>query len=301
MRWGEAMKIERIVVATQFEEIGLPEVRCLLALRASGLREIVFLFVVDRDEVAFNFGAGFDHAYRQELEEKARLHFLDWEKEAARHGVATRHRVELGSPAGKIIATACDEKADLVAIGSRHNPLDAVYPHGVDLEVVRRSTMPVLVFRPGGVGDGREWPELFARVLFPTDFSEGSGRAFRFVQALRGAARRVELLHVLTDKEVRSASREVRELEARERAELDRLAGELHSAGLEAAAHLAAGDIVGEIVSSAAEWRCGCVVMGTTGKHGFMEAVKRSPSHDVLLADVPVTILVPPESAVCNE
>ena len=57
------MNIKKILFPTNFEDLSFPTVEALYSLEKAGLEEIVFLFVIDRDEVAYNLLTGFDNCF----------------------------------------------------------------------------------------------------------------------------------------------------------------------------------------------------------------------------------------------
>ncbi len=294
--------IRKVLFPTKFEALSYPCLQGLLPLKRAGLEEVVLLFVIDRDEVAYNLFRGFDREMADRLREEARLRFEDWEKELAEQGVRARHVIEVGRPDGKIIEVSCREGVDLVVAGrQRQKPTDAVYLGGTTMGVLRRSAIPVLVCKHGPEGScGHGDRSSFEHVLYATDFSPDSERALRFLGALDGAVRRVDVVHVITERDFRKHSPgELREEEARARERMELICVELRGRGLEADAHLLAGHTAAEILKAARDHGATMIVMGTKGRHGIREIWLGSASHRVAeLAPVPV-VLVPTERDEC--
>jgi nucleotide-binding universal stress UspA family protein len=295
--------IRKILFPTKFEDLSFGCVERLYPLRGVGLEEIVFLFVIDREEVGFDLFRGFDKKLANQMREEARLHFEDWEKELAKQGIGARHRVEIGSPEGKILEVSCDEQVDLIITGrQRHVPADAIYLGGTSMGVIRRSAIPVLVCKHPPAEAACEVPgaSAYDRVLFATDFSETAAHAAGFVKRLAGAAKRADVVHVIAERDLRRhTEEETRSEEAECRRELGAICDELSAAGLEAESHLLAGSIAHEILQAAADRHSTMIVMGTRGKHGVKELVVGSASHRVAeAASIPV-LLVPEERAEC--
>ena len=258
----------------------------LLSGRA-GLEEIVFLYVVDRDEVGFNFGAGFDNVYKRELEEKARLHFLDWEAGPARHGVATRQPGGLGSRKGKSWKRRPGRRPTW-SRWSRH-PL--------------RSTRSI----PTEV-DGGAPPFHDSRFRLPPGRAGGDGvsvraRLFPPISRSRAArsnswrpcegSRRVEVVFMSPNARSAANAAEVAELETADRERLDAVSGELREMGIDTAPHL----------SPASQRKRSSRPSGTRlqlRRHGNDGAGRdrrrrsEAPPTVIELADIPVVILVPP-------
>ncbi len=294
--------IRKVLFPTKFEALSYPCLQRLLPLKQAGLEEVVLLFVIDRDEVAYDLFRGFDRKLADRLREEARLRFEDWEKDLAEQGLRARHVIEVGRPDGKIIEVSCREEVDLIVAGrQRRKPADAVYLGGTTMGVLRRSSIPVFVCKHGpegacGSGEG----SVFEHVLYATDFSPDSKRALEFIRALDGAVRRVDVVHVITERDFRKHSpEELRKEEARAREMMEEICAGLRGQGLEADSHLLAGHTAAEILKAAQDHGATMIVMGTKGRHGIREIWLGSASHRVAeLASVPV-VLVPTERDEC--
>jgi nucleotide-binding universal stress UspA family protein len=286
------MQIKKILFPTNFEELSLPTVEALMPLTGAGLEEIVFLFVIDRDEVAYNLLTGFDRELADEMRDEANLRFKEWEEIVCSHGVRCTHVVEIGSPEGKILEIAAREKVDMIVAGRRrHVPVDEVYLSGTTMGVLRRTSRPVMVYR-----HGLEVPvdNKFESILFATDFSEASRHAMEFVKSLYGATKTVDIAHVLTEDAFKHHSRE--EVEAAEEsyhARMKEMADELRATGFKVFTHLQTGTAIHEMLHTSLDYSCTSIVMGTTGKSGFKEVWLGSVSHRVVEQANVSVILVP--------
>ena len=165
--------IRKILIPTQFEELSLLVVREAAHLQEAGLEEIVFLHVIERDEVSFHRYEGLDEKLVAELQERAELRFADWEKSLAPSGVRCRSRIELGNVVSMILRVAEEEDVDLIVAGRQHEtPLDRVYLGGKSMDIVRNARCPVMICKPHNDEDHEEVVDNpFRRVLFATDFS----------------------------------------------------------------------------------------------------------------------------------
>lgn len=296
--------IRKVLFPTKFETLSFSCVERLFPLRQAGLEEVVFLFVIDREEVAFNLFTGFDRKLADEMQEEARLRFEDWTGRLAEQGIRSRQVIEIGNPEGKILEVACREEVDLIVSGRQHHqPADKVYLGGTAMGVLRRTAIPVFLCKhrseelpacePGTCND-------FERVLFATDFSEDSGRALEVLKALGGAVKRADLVHVIVERDFQKHTpEEVRAEEDASRQRLEGLCEDLRNLGIEAAAHVLGGNTTSEILQAAADSESSLILMGTKGKHGLREVWLGSASHRVAeLAPIPV-LLVPREQEEC--
>lgn len=284
------MQIKKILFPTNFEELSFPTVEALYSMKDAGLEEIVFLFVIDRDEVAYNLITGFDKELANELRESARLRFAEWGKELEKQGIASKAVVEIGTPEGKILQVAEEEGVDLIVAGRRrHMAADAIYLSGTTMGVLRRSVLPVLVYRHYGEG-GKDNPHR--HIVFTTDFSESSACAFDYIKRLKGLTQKVEIVHVMTERDFRKHTpEEVAEEEKRCLADMEVMAAELRGMGIEADTHVLAGETSTEAIGCSQDNHATMIVMGTTGKHGLRETWLGSASHRVVeRASVSVTL-----------
>ncbi len=288
--------IRKVLFPTKFEDLSFRCLERLLPLKAAGLEEVILLFVIDRDEVAYNLFRGFDKKLADQLREEARIRFEDWEKRLAEEGIRARHRIEVGSPEGKILELGCEEEVDLVVAGRQHaHAADTVYLGGTTMAVLRRSAIPVLVCKHTGEG-ACDLPgaNVFERVLLATDFSPDSERALGFVRAVAPAVKAVDVVHVITERDFRRSPPEaIAEAEAEAKERMAAICGELSGLGLEADPHLLAGKTAEAVLQAAQDYHSTLIVMGTKGRHGIREMWLGSASHRVAeLAPTPV-VLVP--------
>jgi nucleotide-binding universal stress UspA family protein len=288
--------IQKILFPTKFEELSFVVVQQLMSLKRAGLEEVVFLYIIDRDEVSFDLYRGFDEEYAGKLEREADNRFEDWEKHLQAMGVRARHRVEIGDPAVEILKVAREEKVDLIVAGrQRETPLEKVYLGGTSMSLVRNSEFPVLITKPveDELGGDDRIHNPFERVLLATDFSAAAKRAQAVVKAAAGAIDEVDVVTVLDEREIHGENEA--EVSA-ERAEIDRqlqaVAKDLAEAG-EVRTHALCGKVAAEILRARDDHDATLIAVGTTGKHGLAELWLGSVSHRLAeLSDVPV-LLVP--------
>ena len=295
--------IRKILFPTKFEDLSFRCVERLYPLKAAGLEEIVFLFVIDREEVGFDLFRGFDKKLANQMREEARLHFDDWEKSLVQQGLRATHRVEIGSPEGKILQISCEEEVDLIITGRQtHVPADAIYLGGTSMGVMRRTAIPVLVCKHEASEVACEMPggNVYERVLYATDFSEDSLCGLEFLKRLRGVVRVADVIHVITERELqRHSEEEVRAEEVESQRRLEAICANLRELGMEATPHLLAGSIAHEVIQAAADHHSTLILMGTKGKHGVKEIWLGSASHRVAEGSPLPVLLVPKERAVC--
>lgn len=278
--------VEKVLFSTDFRELSFVVAQQLRVLAKAGMKEIVFVYVIDRDDVSFDLARGFDEDLAEKIRAEAESRFVDWEKRLDQDGVKARHRIELGNPPVEIRRAAEDESADLIVIGREaEKGFDRIYLDGVAMDVLRDSRFAVYVAKPrvdDPSSDDRDH-NPFQRVLFATDFSDASERAQAYLKGLGSVVEEVDVLHVMSDRDPDPTD---------EQESLDAIAADLAGVG-EVRTHVRRGRPTQEILRVREAEDSTLVVMGTTGKHGISEVFLGSCSHRVAeVSGVPV-ILVP--------
>ncbi|MBI5016972.1 MAG: universal stress protein [Deltaproteobacteria bacterium] len=287
--------VRKVLFPSKFEELSLRAVEDLYPLRKAGLEEILFLFVVDRDEVGFIPYGGFDKGLAEQLHEEARLRFEDWIKTVEAEGLAARAFVEVGRPASQILEVAERESVDLIVAGRQCRLHEgAAHIGATTLEIARRSRVPVLVARCPSEEVPSAQANLYEHLLYATDFSADSKSALEFLEGLAGAVARVTTVHVISEKVFRHHSpEEIEAEEAADRVRLDESCSRLRKAGVETHCLVRAGNVAREILGAADDEACTGIVLGTKGREAFAELLIGSVSHRVAeLSSLPV-LLVP--------
>jgi len=187
---------ERVLFATDFspyaEKIGKCGILC-----TPGVREVVLLHVVDKRKLMYGGESGVSAVKRAELllqEEKERL------KEAGKFE-EVKAIVKVGMPSREIIATASEEEASLVVMGSRGRGLvEDLLLGSVSSDVLRYGRSDLLIIRHRILGERGEveclHERIFSKILVPTDFSAYSASVVSAVRQMEGVEK-VVLLHVV--------------------------------------------------------------------------------------------------------
>lgn len=263
--------LRKLLFPTQFESLDYSSLEKILPLVGAGLREVVFLYVLDRDEVGFVPYGGFDKELAKELKLKANLKFEDWGKELEVRGLRWKSVVEIGNPEPRIIEVVSREEADIIAVGRHLGALDSLIPSGTEFGILRDSPVPVLfLVSPGNCEEGEE--PLLGHILLATDFSPHSGEALDFLEGFQEAAGKISLLHVIEDCDfdaVSGSGEPVCEAECREAMETAEKG--LRSKGFNVESHLLYGDAAKEILRFARERTVTLIIAGSRGKRTFEE------------------------------
>ena len=295
------MKIKKILFPTKFRELAFNSLESLLELKKIGLKEIVLTYVIPRDEVAFVPYGGYMKDEEERLREQARIRFEDWQQSISTHGIDSTIRIQVGNPIPKIMSIAEEEKVDMIVAGrKKRTALDKVYVGSHTLDLVRRSSIPVLIskymvrFKWEGELITKVNDHIFTKPLFATDWSKPSEKALELVSSFKGLTDKVMVTHIIGVKISKNLDKsELRRIESESKERLANYCDRLKKAGVKAQPHLFSGRSSAEIIRVAREHKATMIVMGTTGKDRIREFWLGSVSHRVAEASELPVLLVP--------
>ena len=263
------MAIHKILFPTKFRELSFDALSALLELKEAGLEEVVLLHVIEREQVGFVPYGGYLKEEEERLRDIARLKFEEWQQFLERKGIKSKFHILVGNPVPKILAVAEEDNVDLIVAGRKKRQALERYIGSSMLDLLQRSKKPVLVFKYMcyDIEKGREFcvvnQQLCEHLLLATDFSESSERAFRFLENFKGPAKKITLLHVVSEDLDKSAL----EKEASEaKAKLSEFSQKLQQKGFTSQYYVHMGKPVQEILKISQEYGANMVLMGTTGK-----------------------------------
>jgi nucleotide-binding universal stress UspA family protein len=158
------------------------------------------------------------------------------------------------------------------------------------------SVNEVLFIQNLKINSGRD--KMFAKILYPTDFSNVSRKALEYVKKLREAgAKEVVVAHVIDEREivvfgagaawlaggVEDAEAELRkEMERKARKELDTIGAELREMGFDVRIRIESGSPFREILRIEEEENVSAVVIGSHGKSNVKEMLLGSVSENFI-------------------
>ena len=280
------MKIRKAMFATDFRSMTLSELKALFPLKEAGLEEIILYHVLHIEDIGFVPYGGFLKEAREKLEVEALTRLKDWSRAVEEAGLKAQALVKVGVPWRSILLTAQEEMVHLIALGTRRDDAEEPDLGSTVLKIVRHSEIPILIVKRND--------NIFKNVLLPTDFSLPSEKAMGVVMELAPVVEKVELVHVLSEKEVKEFSPQGIELKANRAMEnLNVYVQELAQLGLVAHAHVFVGNTAKEILRSAEDLEATLIVMGTTGKDAVKEFWMGSASHRVAELAQCSVLLVP--------
>lgn len=188
---------ERFILGTDLSPATFAVARCIGGLREYGAKQCLLVHCVSPKlgaAMALSYKA--PEAYTAELESQRQL--------LIELGFTVDSRTEFGSPKTRLTKIATEEDYSLIVIGTQGRTLLAEFVlGGTAYGVVSRSRTPVLLLPvksiPGDdpMCEAVGWCEFSKHVLFATDFSDTSDRAFGYVEeVVRTTACQVTLIHV---------------------------------------------------------------------------------------------------------
>ncbi|MDL1987497.1 MAG: universal stress protein [Deltaproteobacteria bacterium] len=295
------MEFKKILFPTKFRELAFNSLESILELKKAGLKEVVLTYIIPRDEVAFVPYGGYMKDEEERLREQARIRFENWQEAISAEGIESKIRIEVGNPVPKLLRIAEEEKVDLIIAGrKKRTVLGKVYVGSHTLELIRRSTVPVLVskymvrFEWEGDLITRVNDRLFTAPLLATDWSEPSEKALGLVSSFKELADKVMVTHIIGVKISKGLDKsELNRIEKESKERLEEYCDRLKKDGINAEPHLFSGRSAHEIVRVAREHKASMIVMGTTGKDRFKEFWLGSVSHRVTESSELPVLLVP--------
>lgn len=295
------MKIEKILFPTKFRELAFNALEPLFALKNSGLKEIIFQYVIPREEVGFVPYGGYLKEEEEKLREEARIRFEDWQKSLSSEGIDSKIIIEVGSPVPNILAASEREKVDLIMVGRKKKiGPETSFVGSNTLQLITRSKIPTLVskymvqFELNGESVTRTNKEIFKNPLIVTDWSGPSEKALELLISLKGVAEKAFVCHVIGVRISKGLDKsELYRIENESKERLQKYCERLKTAGIDAEPHLGAGKTTLEIIRISRETGASIIIMGTTGKDRLHELVMGSNSHRVAQMSELPTLLVP--------
>jgi nucleotide-binding universal stress UspA family protein len=290
------MEIKKLLFVTKFEELGFDALQALMALRSASLNHVVFVNVIERSHVAMRRGTGYKKSEEVRLRERANIRFIDWAEHLFEQGMEVGVYIVVGSLVSQVIEAAKKEDADLIVIGKSDKSVLEQFYSGHDVtEIIRRASMPVLVYKPVPENNlALESP--FERPLLATDGSPGSLRAVGILKNLKGVVKEVHLVNVVEEKTLRGDSAMgIQKFRKEARQMLEAFADELDAVGIRARAHVYVGAPFEEIERAARDCQATLVLAGSSAKNAWVERWIGSVPLAIAQKSVYPTMLVPPE------
>jgi len=132
---------------------------------------------------------------------------------------------------------------------------------------------------------------MFAKILYPTDFSDVSKKALAYLKQLKDAgAKEIVILHVIDERRIEAITLYgtggsfvfIEKMEEEARKEVIAIEGELKKCGFEAKARIETGIPLREILRVEEEENVSLIIIGSHGKTNIKEMLMGSVSEKVV-------------------
>jgi nucleotide-binding universal stress UspA family protein len=276
------MSITTMLFVSEFEELWFDALQSLMGLRKAGLNHVVFLHVIPRERVAMRRGTGYLKQEERKLREIADIRFIDWAETLFEEGMEVGAHIAIGNVVPKIISVAEIEKVDLIVTARiKKGKFGEIFLGSETSDLLRRTEKPVLLYnyqsQAGKVGENP-----FERVILALDWSVSSEKVLDFVLAMKEAVKRVEIMHVLSEKQIGKMSKmEAHKIERENKKRLDEVCDTFIQQRFDARPHLYIGDTEEQIQRGAGEHRATMIVLGTRQTSAWKEKWSGSISHSL--------------------
>lgn len=253
------MEVGKLLYVTDVRQPSFSDVEPVLALRTLGLKEVIFL-----------------HTTKVE----------DWDARLAEYGLKSKTFMVDRRLMPAILNTAHREGVSLIA--ANLNRGRRPFRGSLTTELVKASNLPVLILPQDAPAPGSGESDLFAHLVFATDWSPASEKALRYLLRidLKTTTKTLDIVHVIDRKlSVRDMHTLKYKLTESRKIFLDH--------GIDAEGHVYAGKTSEEIMLAARDYDATCIVMGTTGKSHLKDLFSGSYSYRVAEESVVPTLVVP--------
>ncbi|MFH2059529.1 MAG: universal stress protein [Pseudomonadota bacterium] len=288
------MEIKKLLFVTKFEDLCYDALKSLLTLRHAALEHVVFLNVIEKDKVALQRGSGYLKEEEVKLTETANIRFIDWAENLFEMGMEVGAYIEVSTLIPEILKVVEKESPDLIVIGRSHKgALEQLYSGSDVMELVRRTQVPVLVFKH--IMDDNIVPEkIFERPLFATNWGESGKKATAFLKGLNNIIGELHIMHVLKETALISKdTHEVQKVRKAERKRLDDLCDEFEDIGIDTRPHVYVGDPQKEIEKAAKEYQASMIVLGSSEKAAILERWMGSITKNIAENSIFPCLLIP--------
>ena len=274
---------EKVLIPTDFSNHAKKVIECVGEI--PGVNEVLLLNVVARPAIT----RFWDPVAEVKVAEK-RLTEVKSAVEVPGMSVKVKAVTVLeGDVASAVQRVAEDELVTLVAMGARGNSLiESILLGSASRNVLRYGNTHLLIMRYRDLEDAKHCEKIFAKVLFPTDFSQPAEAALSFLKGLPGIGELL-LLNVVSKGET---DEEIEANTAQARQKINELLSELSKDGMNVKAQVVVGHPVEAIRYEAEMQDVSLIAMSSQGAVAIKKGRIGSTAYDVAnSASRPVLIL----------
>jgi nucleotide-binding universal stress UspA family protein len=272
------MKFEKILVALDFSEQSSKLYHAVNDFKRFGVRQIHLVHVISPDVLEVN----------KEVVKIASDHFNSYVDKYISEGIEVFVKILIGDVADQITSYSDEIDANLI-VASEHGEgfFKEIFVGSNLFNIIRTLKRPVYVERFQKTESGfLTSKNRFNKVLFPTDFSKSSMKAFEFLKDLSSAIREIILLHVLKPTDVNLMIKESSNINEA----IEHLAVELIKVNANVRYLFLEGNPAKQIESTAIKENISMIIMSTRGK-GYLEGLLLGSVAEYLLLHTRIPIL----------
>jgi nucleotide-binding universal stress UspA family protein len=284
----------RILAAVDSSRSAQAIIKCVSQLYPLGVRECVLTqcFMV-REQVAF------PEEVREYIQSQLQLQ----KKMIEDAGIHTKTIVRLGIAGRDIPLIAEEQDCSLIVVGSHgHNLASEILLGGTASEIMHQSTRPVMIIHLKENSEAipcvcpvNEY-NLIGHILYATDFSEHSSRAFEYVKKFVGCGSdHITMIHVQDKVKLhRHKETELEEFNRIDRGRLELLKKKLEvESNAQIDIDISYGSPADEIIKKSVSTNAGLIIMGSHGRGFISEIFVGSVSYNVARHSSSAVLLIP--------
>jgi len=287
------MKITKMLFVSDFDELWFDALQSLMGLRKAGLNHVVFLHVIQREKVAMRRGTGYLKQVEHRLKKMANIRFIDWAETLFEEGMEVGAHIAIGSTVPKILSVAEYEGIDLIVTArTKRGKFEELYSGSEISDLLRRTVKPVLVYNYQSQSEKID-SNPFEKPILALDLSASSEKISDYILALKETIKKVEVMHVLSEKDIEKSSKmESLKLERESKKKLEEICDMFIEHKLDARPHLYIGNVEEQIKKGALEHRATMIVTGTTKANIWKEKWSGSISYNLAgKSELPLLII----------
>ncbi len=282
--------LNTIVVATDLSKASDKVVGCLSGLKAFGTENVILVHAL---------GLRYLKDMQPLLVRAAEPRLAEQKAMIESQGFSASIIVAPENAMFEVNRVALEHKASLIVIGSHGvTAASEVLLGGVAVAILHHARFPVMIARLKVSKDGQcamTCTDFFARILYPTDFSDNAEEAFSYVeQAVNAGAKHITLMHVQDKAKLGSYLKDrLEDFNRIDQSRLDRIKSRLLACGAEdVKTSISYGSPFQEIIREARSGNYSLILMGSQGRGFIPEIFLGSVSHHVAHhSPVPVMVI----------
>ena len=239
--------VEKILYATDLRAPSSSVLEGLSGFRDIGFKEIIFLCVIkDRPEDV-----------TPEVVEQ-------WKERLNSYGLEAIIKIDSGDLSGCVLNTIHENQISFAVVHFDKKKRRILFGDPVVKKLVKDASVPVLIVDNDETGLKLTSKGAFERVLFATDWSQASEKAFQIILGFKQLIKELDIVNVIHKK---LTVRDLRRLMEKLRETRNKCLKE----GIDAEYHVYAGKTVDEIILAAQDYNSTSIVMGISPGQSFKD------------------------------